>query len=71
MAGSDPARPLPNYSRIKRAVRMNREMDIDNLREDLTRADRRMRAVVRERPFAALGTAIAAGFLLGRAMRGR
>ena len=50
---------------------MNKEINIDNLREDLTRADRRMRAVVRERPFAALGTAIAAGFLLGRVMRGR
>ena len=50
---------------------MNREIEIDNLRDDLTRADRRLRAVVRERPFAALGTAIAAGFLLGRAMRGR
>ena len=71
MAGSDQARPLPNYSRIQRAVWINKEINIDNLREDLTRADQRMRAVVRERPFAALGTAIAAGFLLGRAMRGR
>ena len=48
---------------------MNRDIDLDSLREDVMRADRRMRAMLRERPFVALGTAIAAGFFLGRAMR--
>jgi len=71
MAGSDPARPLPNSSRIRKAIRMNRDIHIDSLRDDVVRADQRMRAVVRERPIVALATAIAAGFLLGRALRGR
>lgn len=49
-------------------------MDIDDLRrrirdlqDDVSRADQRLRVLVRERPFAAVGLAIAAGFLLGRA----
>jgi len=44
--------------------------DIDNgieaLRDDLTRFDSRVRSVLRERPFVALGTMVAAGFFLGR-----
>ena len=49
-------------------------MDIDDLRrriqalqDEVARADRRLRVLVRERPFVAVGLAIAAGFLLGRA----
>jgi len=43
----------------------------ENIRADLMRADQRFRSMLRERPFVALGSAVAAGFLLGRAMRGR
>jgi ElaB/YqjD/DUF883 family membrane-anchored ribosome-binding protein len=50
---------------------MNRDIHIDTLRDDVMRADQRMRIFVRERPLVALGSAIAAGFLLGRALRGR
>jgi ElaB/YqjD/DUF883 family membrane-anchored ribosome-binding protein len=50
---------------------MKPNIPIDTLRDDVTRADQRMRIFVRERPLVALGTAIAAGFFLGRAMRGR
>jgi ElaB/YqjD/DUF883 family membrane-anchored ribosome-binding protein len=39
---------------------------IQSLQDDFAQADKRLRAVVRERPFLALGAAIAAGFLLGR-----
>jgi ElaB/YqjD/DUF883 family membrane-anchored ribosome-binding protein len=39
---------------------------IQTLQEDFAQADRRLRAAVRERPFVALGAAIAAGFILGR-----
>ena len=39
---------------------------IQALQEDFAVADRRVRAAVRERPFVAIGAAIAAGFILGR-----
>lgn len=39
---------------------------IQALQEDFALADRRLRAAVRERPFVALGAAIAVGFILGR-----
>jgi hypothetical protein len=39
---------------------------IQALQEDFALADRRLRAAVRERPFVALGAAIAAGLILGR-----
>lgn len=39
---------------------------IQALQEDFAVADRRLRAAVRQRPFMALGAAIAAGFILGR-----
>lgn len=39
---------------------------IQALQSDFAHADRRLRAVVRQRPFVAIGTAVAAGFLLGR-----
>jgi ElaB/YqjD/DUF883 family membrane-anchored ribosome-binding protein len=39
---------------------------IQALQTDVAHADRRLRAAVRERPFVALGVAIAAGFILGR-----
>jgi hypothetical protein len=39
---------------------------IQTLQEDFAHADRRLRAAVRERPFVALGAAVAAGFILGR-----
>jgi len=49
-------------------------MDLDDLRrrihalqDDVARADQRLRVLVRERPFYAVGLAVAAGFLLGRA----
>jgi len=41
---------------------------IDALRVDLVQVDKRLRAAMRERPFLALGAALAAGFLLGRAI---
>ena len=44
---------------------------IDSIRDDLARVDQRVRAALRERPFVAIGSAVAAGFLLGRALRGR
>lgn len=47
--------------------------EIEELRQRIqalqVNADRHLRAVVRERPFLALGAALAAGFLLGRALR--
>lgn len=49
-------------------------MDLDDMRrriqglqDDVARADQRLRVLVRERPFYAVGLAVAAGFLLGRA----
>ncbi len=49
-------------------------MDVDELRrriqglqDDVARADQRLRVLARERPFVAVGLAVAAGFLLGRA----
>ena len=39
---------------------------IQALQEDFAVADRRLRAAVRERPFLAIGAAIATGFILGR-----
>lgn len=41
---------------------------IHGIQEDLSRADQRLRAFTQERPLAAVGVAIAAGFLLGRAL---
>ncbi|MDX2165780.1 MAG: hypothetical protein SF182_01905 [Deltaproteobacteria bacterium] len=42
---------------------------LDALRDDLADADKRLRAFVRERPFVAVGAAVAAGFLFGRLLR--
>jgi ElaB/YqjD/DUF883 family membrane-anchored ribosome-binding protein len=42
------------------------EHGIEALRDDLTRIDDRVRTALRERPFVALGTVVAAGFILGR-----
>lgn len=39
---------------------------IQALQTDVAHADRRLRATVRERPFLALGMALAAGFIFGR-----
>lgn len=39
---------------------------IQALQTDVARADRRLRVALRERPFVALGIAIATGFILGR-----
>jgi ElaB/YqjD/DUF883 family membrane-anchored ribosome-binding protein len=51
-------------------------MDLDELRrrihglqDDVARADRRLRGLVRAQPFFAVGLALAAGFLVGRAFR--
>jgi ElaB/YqjD/DUF883 family membrane-anchored ribosome-binding protein len=41
---------------------------IQALQSDVAHADRRLRAALRERPFVALGVAVAAGFILGRAI---
>jgi ElaB/YqjD/DUF883 family membrane-anchored ribosome-binding protein len=42
---------------------------LDTLRDDFADADKRLRAFVRERPFVAVGVAVAAGFFIGRIMR--
>jgi hypothetical protein len=42
---------------------------IQSLQSDFANADRRLRVAVRQRPFVALGVAVAAGFLLGRVIR--
>jgi ElaB/YqjD/DUF883 family membrane-anchored ribosome-binding protein len=42
---------------------------IDALRDDVADADKRLRAFVRERPFVAVGVAVAAGFVIGRLLR--
>jgi ElaB/YqjD/DUF883 family membrane-anchored ribosome-binding protein len=39
---------------------------IQALQTDVAQADRRLRNTIRERPFLALGVALAAGFILGR-----
>ncbi len=39
---------------------------ISALQDDVARADKRFRVVLRERPFIALGGAILLGFMLGR-----
>ncbi len=39
---------------------------IQALQPELARADKHLRAALRERPFVALGTAVALGFVLGR-----
>lgn len=39
---------------------------ISALQDDVARADKRLRAALRERPFIALGGAILVGFMLGR-----
>ena len=41
---------------------------IQALQSDVEHADRRLRVMLRERPFVTLGVAIAAGFILGRAI---
>jgi ElaB/YqjD/DUF883 family membrane-anchored ribosome-binding protein len=42
---------------------------LDTLRDDFADADKRLRAFVRERPFVAVGVAVAAGFFIGRILR--
>lgn len=42
---------------------------IDALRDDFADADKRLRAFVRQRPFVAVGVAVAAGFVIGRILR--
>ena len=42
---------------------------VEALRAELADADRRLRALVRQRPFVAVGVAVAAGFLIGRLLR--
>lgn len=42
---------------------------IRELQDDIARADERLRVLVREQPFFAVGLAVAVGFLLGRAFR--
>jgi ElaB/YqjD/DUF883 family membrane-anchored ribosome-binding protein len=44
---------------------------VEMIEDEMTRADRRVRALVRQRPFAALCTSVAAGFVLGRIFRRR
>jgi ElaB/YqjD/DUF883 family membrane-anchored ribosome-binding protein len=39
---------------------------ISALHDDVSEADKRIRAVLRERPFIALGGAVLVGFVLGR-----
>jgi len=64
-----------NGLHVERDARWGAEsMDLDDLRrriqglqDDVARADKRLRSLVREQPFYAVGLAIAAGFLLGRA----
>lgn len=41
---------------------------IQALQTDFAHADKRLRTALRERPFLALGVAVAAGFILGRAI---
>ena len=41
---------------------------IEALQDDISQADRRLRAAVRGRPFLAIGAAVLTGFLLGRVM---
>ncbi|MEO8603695.1 MAG: hypothetical protein ABI629_14070 [bacterium] len=41
----------------------------DALRAELADADRRLRALVRDRPLLAVGVAVAAGFIIGRLLR--
>jgi hypothetical protein len=45
---------------------MTRQNSVETVRDEWARADRQIRAVVRQRPFVALTTAIAAGFVFGR-----
>lgn len=42
---------------------------IDALRDDFADVDKRLRAFVRQRPFVAVGVAVAAGFVIGRILR--
>jgi ElaB/YqjD/DUF883 family membrane-anchored ribosome-binding protein len=44
------------------------EQGIDEVRDDLAQLDHQVRSVLRERPFVALGTMMAAGFFLGRVL---
>ena len=39
---------------------------IEALQDDIARADKRLRAAVRDRPFVAIGAAVLTGFVLGR-----
>jgi ElaB/YqjD/DUF883 family membrane-anchored ribosome-binding protein len=39
---------------------------VEALQDDIARADKRLRATVRGRPFVAIGAAVLTGFLLGR-----
>jgi len=45
---------------------MSRLNSVETVRDEWARADRQIRSMVRRRPFAALTTAIAAGFVFGR-----
>jgi ElaB/YqjD/DUF883 family membrane-anchored ribosome-binding protein len=59
-AGSEPA-PRDEATEIEELRRRIKVLQ--------TGADTRVRAGLRERPFLALGVAVAAGFMLGRAIR--
>ncbi|MGD9763136.1 MAG: hypothetical protein AB7V27_05455 [Candidatus Binatia bacterium] len=45
------------------------EPRLDALRSELADTDRRVRELVRERPFVALALAVGTGFLMGRILR--
>lgn len=47
------------------------ETRIDGARDALTRADQTLRATVRERPFMAVGMALAVGYLVSRGLARR
>ncbi len=59
----------PESSAKKRAARAEHSPLADlRLPKDLAALDERLRATVQERPFIALGAAVLAGYLLGRAL---
>ena len=72
----DEAHKEPHGARRDAEEPLHREDAADEIDELLRRleelqadADKRLRALARERPFLMLGAALALGFLVGRAMR--